>query len=172
MPFDATAHTSADLPAAHLRLAVHDLLRERRADGFRLALGDLQERLWREPPDRVRRAYDAALVGTYEGPAHPAGRHGLRAHVMRQLRRPLPSRDKQGLRLPKMAARAGLDVATLTTLLEHHGYLAAVPFGGRQRRRLVTDRAYAAGLGHNPDGARRRLRAEGAGKPVPFPRVL
>jgi hypothetical protein len=64
---------------------------------------------------------------------------------------------------------AGLERETLAALMEHHGYLELVPYGGTQKRRLVTDRAFHAGLGHNADGSHRRIaRLEGMGRAVVF----
>jgi hypothetical protein len=119
----------------------------------------------------VASIYDALLMGDAEGPSSvDAGKHGLFAARMAELRRPLPSRRKQGLTLQDIAAMAGLQRETLATLMEHHGYLELVPYGGTQRRRLVTKRAFDAGLGHNVDGSRCRIaRLEGMSRAAVFP---
>lgn len=109
------------------------------------------------------------LGGLDDGP-RACGAHGLRAEQMRRLRRPLPTRNRRGMTIAEMAEHAGLNRETLACLLEHHGYLELVPFGGRQRRRLVTDRAFAAGLGHNADASRKRVASiEGARRACVFP---
>jgi hypothetical protein len=74
-----------------------------------------------------------------------------------------------GLTLKDIADRAGIDRATLAVLMEEHGYLEMVPYGGKQRRRLVTQAAFDAELGHNVDPSIVRLRIEGANKTSPFP---
>ncbi|WP_439551437.1 hypothetical protein [Falsiroseomonas sp.] len=51
-----------------------------------------------------------------------------------------------------LAEMAGVDRETMAGALEHNGYLVLVPYGGRQRRRLLSDHAVAAGYGHNADG--------------------
>lgn len=125
----------------------------------------------REDHGEVAAAYDELMLardgrlGTQKG-----GTHGLLAERMRQLRQPLLSRPKQGLTVRELAERAGVDRETLACALEHHGYLEMVPFGGPNRRRLVTLAAQKAGLGHNPDGSRRHIaRLEGRGRASVFP---
>lgn len=162
------------LPRHHLVFAVEQARREwvqREGGGRPCPLASIQERLWREDPEAVARIYDAMMVGDAEGPSSVgAGRHGRIAERMAELRRPLPSRRTQGLTLRDIATMAGLDRETLVALMEHHGYLELVPYGGTQRRRLVTDRAFHAGLGHTADGSHCRIaRLEGIGRAVPFP---
>jgi hypothetical protein len=57
----------------------------------------------------------------------------------------------------------------LCALLEHHGYLELAFYGGRQRRRLVTQRAIDAGFGQNIDPSGVRIALEGAAKVAAFP---
>lgn len=144
---------------------------QREGRGRPCPLATIQDRLWREDPEVVARIYDDLVVGDAEGPSSvPAGKHGLRAERMAELRRPLLSRPKRGLPLQEVAAMVGLERETLAALMEHHGYLELVSYGGSQRRRLVTDRAFHAGLGHNADGSHRRIaHLEGMGRAVVFP---
>lgn len=140
-------------------------------DAAQRRLDATQARLWREAPAAVAAVYDAMVLGSADGgDRREGGAHGLQAQQMRALRRPLPTRDRRGLTLAEVAAVAGLDRETLAVLMEHHGYLELVPYGGRQRRRLVTDRAFAAELGHNADGSTRRVGVvEGHNRACPFP---
>lgn len=118
----------------------------------------------------VARVYDNLITaGIGASDFDGDGRHGLLAEKIRELRRPLPSRDRLGLTLQEIAVRSGIARATLTTLMEEHGYLELVPYGGRQRRRLVTQAAFEAQLGHNVDPSSVRLRIEGAHRTSPFP---
>ncbi len=129
-------------------------------------------RLWREPPEAITEAYDAMIFGGLDGEPcrEPESCHGLLAARMRELRRPLPKRDKAGLPLGEVAKQAGMDRETLASLMEHHGILELVSYGGRQRRRLVTDAAFHAGLGHNVDpGAIRSPRLDGHARSSVFP---
>ena len=153
----------------HVRLAVADCLRE--TDPGKRRLESILDRLWREPPEAVIEAYDAMLFGGLNSPIRePEGRHGLFAARMRELRRPLPRRDKPGMQLREVAEQAGMDRETLARLMEHHGYLELVPYGGRQSRRLVTDAAFHAGWGHNVDpGAIRSPRLDGHASAAVFP---
>jgi hypothetical protein len=48
-----------------------------------------------------------------------------------------------------MAERWGIADSTLRALLDHHGFLETVPYGGQQRRALVPDNVFHAGYGHN-----------------------
>lgn len=120
--------------------------------------------------DAVVRAYDAARFGTLDELRNDRGDRGLLAARMQALRRPLPTRNKRGLTLAAMSALVGVERSTLTALLEHHGYLELVPFGGHQRRRLVTQTAFDAGVGHNADPSRTRSRnLDGEARAIVFP---
>jgi hypothetical protein len=89
---------------------------------------------------------------------------------MRHFRRPLLRRDRIGLPLQEIADIAHMPIATLTALLEHHGYIETVPYGGQQRRRLVTDQAFYAEFGHNVDGGAARIaHLEGHNRASVFP---
>lgn len=153
----------------HVRLAVADCLRE--PDPGKRHLDSILARLWRETPEAVIDAYDAVIFGTLDSPSGDiGGRHGLLAARMRELRRPLPRRDKVGMQLRQIADQADMDRETLARLMERHGLLELVPYGGRQRRRLVTDAAFRDGLGHNVDpGHIRSPRLDGNARAAVFP---
>jgi hypothetical protein len=63
----------------------------------------------------------------------------------------LSGRSRHGLTLTEIATETGAARATLKAAMIHHGYLEEVPYGGRQRRTLVTAVAFHAGLGHTAD---------------------
>ncbi|WP_042691146.1 hypothetical protein [Azospirillum sp. B506] len=65
------------------------------------------------------------------------------------LRRETLWRDKQGVTVSAMAEGWGVADSTLRALLDHHGFLETVPYGGQQRRALVPDNVFYAGYGHN-----------------------
>ena len=156
------------LGATHLRFAVADCLRQPDPEKHRLRT--ILECLWREAPDDVHSAYDAAIFGSLDVQSEAGGRHGIFAARMRELKRPLLSRDKIGLTLGEIAEVNGIDRTVLVALMERHGYLELAPYGGRQKRRLVTDEAFHAGIGHNVDPSHARsLRLDGAARAVPFP---
>jgi hypothetical protein len=176
-PMDGTAHGSTRrvvddedeeepegrLNRTHLVLAVEQCIHQR------LDLEATQDKLWREDPKVVEAAFARltwakdSRVGPYES------RHGLHAERVRDVRRPQPVR-KRGLTLAELAERAGMDRETLAALMEHHGYVETVPFGGKQRRVVVSDQAIAAGHGHNVDASRVRVAVvEGHGKASVFP---
>lgn len=139
------------------------------AAGHKLAA--MRERLWREDPEEVGRIYHTILMGNPEGSLPEGGnRHDVLSARMRKMRRPMLYRRKRGLTLQDIATIAGLERATLAALMVHREYLELVPYGGSQRRRLVTERAFYAGLGHNADGSHLRIaRLEGMGRAVVFP---
>lgn len=65
---------------------------------------------------------------------------------------PTASREGRSLRgLPITEAADALGIArpAFVALCEHHGVLALHPYGGRQKRRFVTEAAERAGLGWN-----------------------
>jgi hypothetical protein len=158
------------LPDTHLRLAIMDCLRSISRGGERPTLANIIERLWREDPINVTAVYDRLILGSADTETACGGLHGLHAERMRELRRPLPQRDRIGKTVKEIALDAGLSRETLACLLEHHGYLELVPYGGRQRRRLVSDAAFQAGVGHNVDASKKRIGwLEGAGKAAVFP---
>lgn len=136
----------------------------------------LQAALWREDPDDVADAYhqcrDAGALSELDNGAVGGwnGTHGLIAERMRELHRPVLYRRRPNMTLPEMAESAGVDRETLAACLVHHGYLELVPYGGTQNRRLVTDQAFAAGLGHNVDAGRLRIaHVEGRNRAATFP---
>lgn len=160
---------TGDLGPAHLRLAVADCLRETNPE--RRNLDAILKRLWREPKKAVINAYDALLFGSLEVQGDGGGRCvGLLATRMRALRRPLPRRDKPGMGVEDVARALDMDRETLVRLMERHDLLELVPFGGHQRRRLVSDRAFREGLGHNVDpGSARSPRLDGHARSMVFP---
>jgi hypothetical protein len=158
----------SDLPDHHIRLAVADCHRD--PDHSNRTPSAILRRLWREDHSTVTALYDAAIVGDAEGGRAEGGTHGLLAKRMRELRRPPMVRDRRGLTVPAIAAQAGMDRETLACLMEHHGYLELVPYGRNQRRRLVTEAAFNAELGHNAlPGTKRSPRFDGINRAVPFP---
>ena len=76
---------------------------------------------------------------------------------------------KIGLTLNAIAKRKRIKVATLTSLLEHHGLLELVQFGLDQKRRLVTEQTCSSGFGHNVNPVNRIGHLEGHGKAAIFP---
>lgn len=158
------AHRAGTIGLSVLRIAIVDCI----CDG--LDLPTIRDRLWREDPEAIESLYDRLRIGRGAVFSEPRGRIGLHVERMRRMRRPLPSRPMVGVTVTAIADQAGLARETLACMLEHHGYLEMVPYGGRQSRRLVTDRAYAAGLGHNVDSSATRIaRLEGAAKACVFP---
>jgi hypothetical protein len=70
----------------------------------------------------------------------------------------------------EIAEQSGINRETLSRLLEHHGYLELKPYGGLQNRRLVTNQAYEAKMGHNVDASVSRVAfLEGYRRAIPFP---
>lgn len=159
MPFD-TIPAPGTLPRAHLVLAVHDCVRARRT------VEKTIEALPREDPDEVALIY--AQVVTVNGyrmadPGVPAGRRMRKTHPQRKL-------GKRGLGVADAAARLGIPQDAFRGLCDHHGILELAPYGGQQQRRLVSDKAMAAGLGWNSDPSGvRSARLDGFSKSVVFP---
>jgi hypothetical protein len=105
--------------------------------------------------------------GRYPG---PDGKHGLQASRLRELHRPLPTRNRVGVTLGKMAEQGGMTRTVLARLMQHHGYLEMVPYGRSQSRLLVTSQAFAAELGHNVDpGAMKVTRLDSHARTAVFP---
>jgi hypothetical protein len=126
---------------------------------------------WREDAEEVA-ATVARIVDSewWDEMTEPGDLHGLRSATLRKMLRPLPQRPKKGLTVAALAERAGVPRETMACALEHHGFLQTVPFGGEQRRRLVTDLAFAAGYGHNVDAMRSRsARLDGHHRATVFP---
>lgn len=199
MPLDATGLTSAmpgvgrlpfvclrdtstgnALLAGHLRLAVIDAIKEAKITGTFDALPFVQAQLWREDPDTVAEVFQGVMASYAADAAFggddQAGRHGLRAERMRELRRPLLQRKRQGLTLAEIVGRVqettSLPVSrsAVVALMVHHGYLELVGFGGRQRRHLLTGQAVANQIGHNVHPhSTYSPRVGGVAKAAPFP---
>ena len=157
--------TDHRLPASALRLAIGTAI----GDG--MTLPDILAGLWREDAAEVAAIFDSIALRDVDGTPGPLdGRHGLQAERMRELRRPLVWRPKRGLTVSDLADMARVDRETMAAALEHHGYLELVPYGGRQRRRLLTDLTVAAGYGHNVDAAHVRIgHLEGYERAAAFP---
>ncbi len=166
----ALCPSAGRLDPTGLRLAILDILLEPRVKDRTLTRAI--ERLWREDPEEVTEAFDEIMLSRMEDgrQSNEAGRHGLRAERMRELRRPFPRVTRMGLPVAEVAERAGLSRETTARLLEANGYLETSPFGGRQSRRLVSLAVREAGHGHNADPSdKRSLRLDGGAKAAPFP---
>lgn len=151
------------LVPACLKLAVTDCILDHQSSE------ETQKRLWREPPDQVEQLHQHISESRLDL-ADGVSRHGLLHDRMRRLRRPLPHRKQIGMTVSQMAETAGVSRAAMAALLEHHGYLELAPYGRDQCRRLVTDQAYRAGLGHNVDASQTRIgKVEGMGTAAVFP---
>ena len=148
------------LPDASLRLAIAD------AVVGKVNADTLVEKLFREDPELVLALYHEVAANRARTDESLSG-HARRSE--RRKRRPLPSRNRMGMTLATIAQQSGIAVATLTALLEHHGFLELVPFGGLQKRRLVTDEAFRAELGHNVTPANRIGHLEGFNRAAVFP---
>jgi hypothetical protein len=81
----------------------------------------------------------------------------------------LNARKKIGLTLNAIAKRKRIKLATLTSVLEHHGLIELTQYGLDQKRRMVTKQACDAGFGHNVDPVNRIGHLEGHGKAAPSP---
>lgn len=126
----------------------------------------LVEKLWREDPEVVRALYNS-IAGN-----HASESYRLRGYYRRSVESPnrtLNARKKFGLTLTTIAKRKRIKVATLASLLEHHGLLELVQYGLDQKRRMVTQQACDVGLGHNVNPVNRIGHLEGHGKSSPFP---
>ena len=124
----------------------------------RKPLPEMQAMMWREAPNDIKATYERCMDNGMDDLEYSIdGRHGLLAEKMKDLRRPLLSRPRKGVTITQMAKDAGIARETLANALEHHGYVELVPYGGPNRRRLVTRTAERAGLGHNPDGSRQHV---------------
>ncbi len=145
--------TTSALTPAGLRLAMFDLLHPEARGSAPPTLDAACAALWREDPEAVQLAYDAAVISqggiNFEG----NGRHGLFALAMKEQHRPLHDGPvSPGITITDMADRAGLQRETLAALLEHHGYIETAPFGRSQSRRLCTEATIKAGYGRNTEG--------------------
>lgn len=156
--------TAATLSPGTLALAVADcVMRRMDADAACAALP-------REDPAAVRQKHAAIWArrdddALRDAPGEARGRdlHQRRAGV-------LPGRNRHGLTLRDIAEQTGMARATLKAAMIHHGYLEEVPYGGQQRRTLVTLSAFHAGLGHTADpGDTHSPTLGGWGRAAPFP---
>lgn len=124
------------------------------------------EKLWREDSEVVRSTYhsiaDCRVSGNWLTSYH-------RTREKKRGKAKLLTRRKFGLTLNSIAIRSGIAKPTLASLMEHHGLLSLTQFGLDQKRRLVTEKAYRAHLGHNVNPANRIGHLEGQGKAANFP---
>ena len=141
---------------------------------------DLIEKLWREDPDMVRRVFREVIdkradanyrMMGYRGDTIRPGKSSATrgAPIVSTAKREKLTRNKIGLTLSEIAERTGITKPTLAALLEHHGFLELVPHGGRQNRRLVSDTAFHAGVGHNVMPENRIGHLEGYNRAAAFP---
>jgi len=128
-------------------------------------LEDLIEKLWREDPDEIRSFYhliaDNRISDGWLTSYHRKRENRKKAKLL--------TRNRVGLTLNAIAKRTGIAKPTLVSLMEHHGFLHLVQFGLEQKRRLVTEDAFNAHLGHNVNPANRIGHLEGQGKAANFP---
>lgn len=144
-----------------VRLAIADAI----AGGKKLSF--IQERLWCHNPEQVRDVYkqitrqrsDLLSVSDDRHYGKEDEEQPKAVHTSRRI----------GLRVAEFAGKAGIPQATLTALLEHHGFLELVPYGGLQRRRLVPDNVVEAGYGHNVVPSNRIGHLEGYNTAATFP---
>jgi hypothetical protein len=135
----------------------------------RLEEDDAARRLWREDPARVAGVHRCIVLAREEY-GYGAERAGAARHDPRRTRSQPAHPQRRGPTVTEIAQQAGMRRETLAALMEHHGYLVLAPYGGTQRRRLVSQRAIAAGMGHNVDASRTRIaRLEGYGRAAVFP---
>lgn len=163
LPITGVAHF-ARLDAAGLRLAVRDCV----LDG--LDVPESASALWREDPEIIAAKHgEITMVRADERGAGPL--HGRLADLLREAHRPIVGRpSERGLTVDAAAERIGVPKAAFVALAEAHGYLGLAPFGRTQGRRLVTDRAVAAGIGWNVDATKTRIaRLDGFGRAAVFP---
>ncbi|MDT8331801.1 hypothetical protein RQ831_12120 [Roseomonas gilardii] len=138
------------LGPTHLRLAVRDCV----LDG--LSVSEAIAALWREDPEIVAFIHDEITLARMDergvGPTH-----GRLADMLREAHRPIVGRsDERGLTITEAASRLGIPRPAFVALAEAHGYLELAPFGREKNRRLMSERAIAAGIGWNVDPTRTR----------------
>jgi hypothetical protein len=125
----------------------------------------LQDRLFREDPEEVRKAYEEIRENRLDIDGARIGRKAPND----RLKAPVLVRDKNGKRIAEIADDLQMNKATLVSLLEHHGYLELRPCGGQQSRYLVSDTAFHAELGHNVTPSNRIGHLEGFNRSAMFP---
>ena len=190
-PSNPTAGTPYRLDAAALTLAVGFAMQDQPlgTEGD-TQLARIQASLWREDPETVAEVYHRLRHkgwGEREGaPRDPnaplardlrtAARHALVerltegwTHPATRKAKPRQRSQRHGLGVSDLAARAGVPREAMARALEHHGYLELVPYGGSQKRRLVTEPAETAGYGRNVNPAfSRSAKLDGANRASPF----
>lgn len=125
---------------------------------------EVVDKLWREHPVKIRHFYQAIKFNRgYAGYIQPVERKTTSVEDTNPL-----TREKTGMTITELATKVKLKVVTVVALLEHHDLLELVPYGLEQKRRLVTETAFNAHLGHNiyPN---RIGRLEGRNRSSPFP---
>ena len=163
-----------ELPNAHLRLVIADAIIGGMKEPFQpprpITEDEMVDRLWREDASTVRHVF-REIASKRAGVDYYRARDPLKVvsktNSVRK-RAPRLTRNKIGLPVAEVARRLFMSSATLTALLEHHGFLELAPYG-RRRRRLVTDRAFHAEVGHNVTPKNRIAHLEGYGRAMAFP---
>lgn len=155
-PLLQSSHPPYPLETPYLALSIEDEF----LGG--LELEGLYQKLPREDPERIASIYDqiAAHYSFVEQSVRPSD-------IVTKQWQPNPSR--YGLQMAEAANRLDVSQATLSALLEHHMILELVPYGGRQNRRLLSEEAERAGLGHNVCPWGRVPCIEGMRRSAPFP---
>lgn len=154
-----TLNSPTRLPKPHVKLAIATAIADK------IKLEDLIEKLWREDPVEVETIYHSIA----DNRASDGWLNSYQRRKERRKKAKLLTRKKYGLTLNAIADRTGIAKATLVSLMEHHGLLELVQFGLEQKRRLVTEVAYHAHLGHNVNPANRIGHVEGQEKAANFP---
>jgi hypothetical protein len=142
-----------------LRLAIATAI----VDGHDLEY--LQDRLFREDPEEVRKAYEEIRENRLDINSTMA----VRKAPNDRIKAPILVRNKNGKTISQIANDLQMNKATLVSLLEHHGYLELRPCGGQQSRYLVSDTAFHAERGHNVTPSNRIGHLEGFNRSAMFP---
>jgi hypothetical protein len=162
-----TSSSSHLLDPVSLHLAVTGMVLDRRGEAAAV------DALFREDAEVVRSLYREVAQRRVSPGAGSA--YGRKREEWRRKKAAVKvgwrelSRRKHGLNLNDTAARLGLSRGTLVALLEHHGFLELVYWNGKQRRRLVSEETFDAGIGHNVIPDNRIGHLEGQHKAAPFP---
>lgn len=129
-------------------------------------MDEVVEKLWREDSDHVRFLFHSISSNRI---CDGWRLNGYYRRKEERVKRKLLTRHTYGLTINDLVKRSKIARPTLVSLMEHHGLLELVPYGLEQKRRLVTEQAFEAGLGHNVNPANRIGHLEGYGKAALFP---
>jgi hypothetical protein len=129
-------------------------------------VNEVVEKLWRKDPGHVRSLFHSISSNRICDGWRLNGYH---RKIEERAKRKLLIRRTIGLTINEVVNRSGIARPTLVSLMELHGLLELVPYGLEQKRRLVTEQAFEAGLGHNVSPANRIGHLEGYGKAALFP---